>query len=324
MKRNLFNFKRMRGVALCFAAVALFAALVPAAPVVAAGISANPTYGNFDTTFSIQANGFQRNEIVDTWVGIPNLSAVNTGTLRANDAGSVAWTFKPKPSQGGGEYIAVAKGRVSGQVSVKFNVVAPPQEPKPKPNPTAKPVTIAPVSERTVQFSGKGYQAGELVNTWYQAPNGAVTGYRNFTADAWGNLAFNFTMEPNQMYGGWQLVGRGTRSGQTNYITFSFFGTVSDVRASNPITKPAPYYDFWQGGFKPGEQVSVWLGLPNGANQALGIVTATSGGNVYYRVNILPGWQNGGYIVVAYGWNSHVTKWQRFSYFDGHVERLYP
>lgn len=324
MKRNLFHSKTARWVAFAFAAVVLFAVFVPAVPVAAAGISANPTYGNFDTTFSIKASGFQRNEIVDTWVGLPNLSAVNTGTLRADSAGSVSWSFKPKTSQGGGEYIAVANGRASGQFAVKFNVIAPPQEPKPKPNPTAKPVTIAPVSERTVQFSGKSYQPGELVNTWYRLPNGTVQGYQDFYADAWGNLAFNFTVAPDWLYGGWQLVGRGARSGQTNFVTFSFFRTVSDVRASNPITKPAPYYDFWQGGFKPGEQVSIWVGLPNGTTKAQGLVNATGGGNAYYRVNIPPGWQYGGYVVAAYGWNSHVVKWQRFSYFDGHVERLYP
>ena len=313
-----------RWLAFAFAAVALFVTLIAAAPVAAASISVDPTYGNFDTTFNLKAGGFQRNEIVDTWVGLPNLSAVGTGTLRADDAGNVRWSFKPKVSQGGGEYIAVANGRASGQVSIKFNVVAPPQD-KPKPGPTSAPlVTIAPVAERTVPFSGKGYQPGELVNTWYQTPNGSVQGYQNFYADAWGNLAFNFTVAPNWMYGGYQLVGRGTRSGQTNYVTFSFFRTVSDVRASNPITKAAPYYDFWQGGFKPGEQVSVWIGLPNGNTVAQGIVNATNGGNVYYRVKILPGWQYGGYVVAAYGWNSHVTKWQRFSYFDGHVERLYP
>lgn len=323
MKRNHFRSNGVRWVAFVFAAVVFFATFITAAPVAAASISANPTYGNFDTTYSFQADGFQRNEIVDTWVGLPNLSAVNTGTFRANDSGRVSWSFKPKTSQGGGEYIAVANGRVSGQVSVKFNVVAPPSEPKPNPNPAPKPVTIAPVSERTVQFSGKNYQGGELVNTWYMAPNGVVTGYQNFYADAWGNLAFNFTVPPNWMYGGYQLVGRGTRSGTTNYITFSFFRTVSDVRASNPITKPAPYFDFWQGGFLPGEQVSIWIGLPNGTTQAMAIVNATGGGNVYYRVNIAPGWQYGGYVVAAYGWKSHVTKWQRFSYF-GTVERLYP
>ncbi len=323
MKQNQFR-SNWRWVALCFAAVALFAMLISAAPVAAASISADPLYGNFDTTFSFKANGFQRNEIVDTWVGLPNLSAVNTGVLRADDAGSVAWQFKPKTSQGGGEYIAVAKGRVTGQVSIKFNVVAPPQEPKPNPNPTAKPVTIPPLSERTAQFSARGYQAGELVNAWYRLPNGTVQSYKNFTADAWGNLSFPFVMQPGQLYGGWQVVGRGARSGNTQYITFSWFGTVTDVRASNPITKPAPYFDFWQGGFKPGEQISVWIGMPNGFVVSQGIMNATSGGNLYYRVNILPEWQNGGYIVAAYGWNSDVTKWQRFSYFDGHVERLYP
>ncbi|MBI4670151.1 MAG: hypothetical protein HY741_00580 [Chloroflexi bacterium] len=323
MKRNHIRFTGARWVAFGFAAVAFFAMLLSAAPVVAAGISANPTYGNFDTTYTFQANGFQRNEIVDTWVGLPNLSAVNTGALRADDAGRVSWSFKPKTSQGGGEYIAVANGRVSGRVSAKFNVVAPPQDKPSNPAKTTQVVTIAPVSERTVQFSGRSYQAGELVNTWYRAPNGVVTGYRDFYADAWGNLAFNFTVPSNWMYGGYQLVGRGTRSGTTDYITFSFFRTVSDVRANNPITKPAPYFDFWQGGFSSGEQVSIWVGLPNGATQAAAIVNATGGGNVYYRVNILPSWQYGGYVVAAYGWKSHVTKWQRFSYF-GTVERLYP
>jgi hypothetical protein len=323
MKRNHFRFSNVRWVAFAFAAVVLFATLISAAPAAAAGISVDPTYGNFDTTFTIRANGFQRNEIVDTWVGLPNLSAVSTGTLRANDAGSVSWSFKPKPSQGGGEYIAVANGRVSGRVFVKFNVVAPPQE-KPQPSATTAPVvTIAPVSDRTVQFSGRGYQAGELVNTWYQLPNGTVQGYQNFYADAWGNLAFNFTVGPDWMYGGYQLVGRGTRSGTTDWVTFSFFRTVSDVRANNPITKAAPYYDFWQGGFTPGEQVSIWVGLPNGTTQAQSIVNANGKGFVYYRVNILPSWQYGGYVVAAYGWKSHVTQWQRFSYF-GSVERLYP
>lgn len=324
MKQQFLSSNPARWLVMVFAAFALAGALISAAPVAAAGISADPTYGNFDTRFQLKASGFQRSEIVDTWVSLPKLSAVNTGTFRANDAGSVAWTFKPTVNQGGGEYIAVARGRVSGEVSVKFNVIAPPKEPKPNPNPTAKPVVIVPVSERTAQFSGRGYQPGELVNTWYHSPNGSVVGYQNFYADAWGNLAFNFVVAPNSMYGGYQLVGRGTRSGVTNWITFSFFRTISDVRANNPITKPAPYYDFWQGGFKPGETVSVWIGLPNGTTQAATITTATSGGNVYYRVNIGPGWQYGGYLVAAYGWTSHVTKWQRFSYFDGSVNRMYP
>src|SRR6187399_2525543 len=133
------NMKRLtRLFALTIAAVATFTSILAASPAAAAGISADPTYGNFDTTFTFHANGFQRNEIVDTWVGLPNLSAVNTGALHANDAGAVTWTFKPKVGNGGGEYIAVANGRVSGQVSVKFNVVASPKD-NPTPNPTPKP-----------------------------------------------------------------------------------------------------------------------------------------------------------------------------------------
>lgn len=321
MKRNL-RFS-LRLAALTLAAVAILASILAPTPAAAAGISAEPNYGNFDTTYTFSANGFQRNEIVDTWIGLPNLSAVTTGTFSANDAGAVKWTFKPKASQGGGEYIAVAKGRVSGQVSVKFNVVSPPKDPAPKPT-TAPPVVIVPLSERTAQYSARGFQGGELVNTWYQSPNGTITGYQNFYADAWGNLTFPFVMYQGQMFGGWQVVGRGTRSGNTQFITFSWFGKVTDVRASNPVVKAAPYYDWVQSGFKAGEQVTLWVGFPQGGTQTLGTVTANGSGTVAYRVNIQPGWQFGGYIVAGYGATSKVTKWQRFSYFGTSVQRMYP
>lgn len=317
MKRSL------RLFAILLAAVAICASIVAPAPAAAAGISADPTYGNFDTTFSFSANGFQRNEIVDTWIGLPNLSAVSTGTFSAGDAGTVKWSFKPKTTNGGGEYIAVAKGRVSGQVFVKFNVIAPPK-PETNPTPAPKPVVIPPLSARTAQFSARGYQGGEVVDVWYQAPNGTVFGYPNYTADAWGNLSFPFVMTPGQMFGGWRVVGRGTRSGNTQWIQFSWFGTVSSVEASNPILVPAPYYDFVQGGFTPGEVVSLWIGMPNSTSQSLTLKTADGNGNISYRVNILPGWQFGGYVVAGYGWKSHVTKWQRFSYFGHYVQRLYP
>ena len=313
----------LRWLVLVLAAVVFVGGMISAAPAAAAGVSADPASGGLDTTYTFTANGFQRNEIVDTWIGIPNLSAVSTGTRNADDSGKLRWSFTPKTNYGGGEYIAVAKGRFSGQVSVKFNVATPPKEDTGSNSNNNATAVIAPVSDRTVQFSGRDYQAGELVNTWYLSPNGKVYGYQNLSADAWGNLAFNFTVPTNWMFGGYQLVGRGTRSGNTAYITFSFFGTVSDVRASKPITHPAPYYDFWQSGFTPGEQVSLWIGLPNGTTQAMTLVNANGSGKVYYRVNIPPGWQYGGYIVAAYGWSSHVTQWQRFSYF-GSVERLYP
>lgn len=321
MKRTL-RFP-LRFAALILAAVAIFSSILAPTPAAAAGISASPTYGNFDTTYTFNANGFQRNEIVDTWIGLPNLSAVSPITLHANDAGAVTWTFKPKTTNGGGEYIAVAKGRVSGEVFVKFIVVSPPKEPDPKPT-TVPPVVIVPLSERTAQFSARGYQGGELVNTWYQAPNGAIIGYQNFYADAWGNISFPFVMNNGQMFGGWQVVGRGTRSGNTQYIQFSWFGKVTDVRASNPILQAAPHYDWVQGGFTPGERVSLWVGFPQGGTQALGDVTANSSGTVSYRVNILPGWQYGGYVVAGYGAKSHLTKWQRFSYFGSSPQRLYP
>lgn len=314
-------FRRLSFIA-AITALTVFGIL--AVPVAAAGISVDPTYGNFDTTFSIHASGFQRNEIVDTWITVANGSTISTGTKRADDSGNVSWSFKPQTSYGGGEYIAVAHGRVTGEVFAKFNVVAPPSE-KPAPNgdTEVKEQVLAPVSQYTVPFSGSGYLAGETVATWYQLPNGNAYAYKNFYADAWGNLAFDFTVGKNWMYGGYILVGRGLRSGNTAYVRFSYFGSVSDIRANKPITKPSPYYDFNQSGFRAGERVSLWIGLPNGTNQALGLVYANGSGVVNYRVNILPGWPAGGYIVVAYGWTSHVIKWQRFAYF-GHVERLYP
>ncbi len=314
--------KLTRWFSLIAAVAALGLSLAVAAPASAASITISQNCGGLGETCEFQATGFQNNEIVDTWVGLPNLSAVSTGTYQAA-GGSVSFDFYVDPSYGGGEYIAVAHGRVSGEVSTKFVVSAPPSSSTDNNVTPPPPAPIAPVSERTVAFSGSGYRPGEIVSTWYMAPNGAVTAYQDFTADAWGNLSFNFTVPANWMFGGYQLVGRGMSSGNTAYITFSFFGTVSDVRANKPITTQTPYFDFWQGGFIPGEQVSLWLGLPNGTTQALGIVNATAGGNAYYRVFLTPSSPYGGYIVAAYGWKSQKTLWQRFSYF-GEVNRLYP
>lgn len=318
----MFTFKWIRGIAVLALALAALVGLSTATPAYAANPAMSGSCGAVGESCTFTASGFQNNEIVDTWVGLPNLSAVSTGTFKAA-GGMVSFNFTVKPSYGGGEYTAVARGRVSGETFTKFNIYTPPSEPTPNPNNNPAPAPIAPVGERTAGFNGSGYKAGEVVNTWYMAPNGVVTGYSDFVADSWGNLTFNFVVPANWMAGGYQLVGRGASSGNTAYITFSFFGTVTDVRASKPITQVAPYFDFWQGGFAPGEQVSLWLGMPNGATQALGIKNATAGGNVYYRITLSPGSPAGGYIVAAYGWKSHVTLWQRFSYF-GEVHRMYP
>jgi hypothetical protein len=305
---------------LILAAVAIFASILPATSAAAAGISASPTYGDFDTTYTFKADGFQPNEIVDTWIGLPNLSAVSTGVQRASASGTVTWSFKPLPSYGGGEYIAVARGRASGEFATKFNVVAPPNNNtggnnNNNNNNQPQPAPVIPASERTVQFNASGYLGGETVATWYQAPNGTVTAYQNFTADAWGNLSFPFTVGSSWMYGGYQVVGYGLKSGNTQYIQFAFFGRVSGGESSKPVTKPAPYYDFAASGFRAGEMVSLWIGLPNGTTQALTNTTADSKGNVYFRVNIIPGWPYGGYVVAAYGWQSRVTQWRQFAYF---------
>lgn len=310
MKRTL------RWFALVAAATALFAFLVPAAPAAAAGISADPTWGGLDTTFTIQANGFQRYEIVDTWVGLPNLSAVGTGTQRADASGRVVWSFKPKASYGGGEYIAVAHGRVSGEVATKFNVGVPIDN---NPTPVPPKPYIGTLAERTVQFGARGYAGGETVVTWFQDPSGHVTSYQTFVADAWGNLSFPFTVGPSWTYGGYQLVGRGLKSGNTQWIQFAFFGRITGGESSAPILNSAPYYDLWLTGYLPGETVSIWLSFPNGTTQAIARTTATAGGNVYYRVNVQPGWPYGGYVVAAYGWRSHVSKAHTFAYFDGKV-----
>lgn len=318
----------LRLIGLTVAAAAIFASVIAPAPAAAAGISAEPTYGNFETTFSFEANGFQRNEIVDTWVTVPNGESIGTGTLTADEDGVVEWTFAPQTSYGGGEYIAVAHGRGSGEHAVKFVVVAPSNaQPEPSDNEDedtdSKPVPIAPLSERTAYFTGRGFQAGEVVATWYTAPNGESVTYKNMTADAWGNLEFPFVLGPGWMYGSYNLVGHGMTSKNTEYVTFSWFGTVTDARASKPVVTPSPRFDFAQGGFTPNGIVSVWITLPNGKSESLTLTRADGNGNLYYRVNIPPSYLYGGYLVAAYDWKTGVTKWQRFSYF-GEVNRMYP
>lgn len=305
-------------------AVAFLTFIVTGTPASAAklGLEVDPLAGGFDTTYTITASGFQPNETIDTWVGVPSLNAVGTGERQADASGYLSYDFKPKTNYGSGEYVAVLRGRASGEVSFKFYVDAVPfkNDNPPAPVTEPKPQPISNVTDRTLKFSGTGFHGGELVSTWFQYPNGTVQGWSNYYSDAWGNVSFDFTVGTNWIYGGYRLVARGTRSGNTAYVEFSYFGSISSVVASKPIQNPTPYYDFDQGGFRGGERVSVWIRFPNGTTQNLGIVTANGNGNIHYHTVIGPTWLYGQYTIAAYGWTSKATKWQAFSYF-GSVNR---
>lgn len=299
--------------------LAIVALLAMSVPVLAANMTVDPVAGGYDTTFSISVTGFNRGETIARWVTLPNLQSVSLGKQVAANDGTLDFDITIDPKWPQGEFIAVAHGLSSGrEYFTKFNVSG--AVVKPTPVSTSTPTGNGPMvwighpGGKTMWYQGRGYSANELVAAWYHAANSPAIALPNQRADAWGNLVFSFTVPNGSRYGGYLIVAQGLTSKHKTTNTVSYFGTLTDQRASDPIKKWAPSYEFVADGFQAGERVSIWVTLPNGTSQALATVT-TLDGLIDYTYMLPPTVPYGGYIIVAYGWMSRVQVWERFSYF---------
>ncbi len=260
------------------------------APAYAAGMSVDPTAGSTDTTFSVQADGFNKNENVATWVQAPNGTTIDLGEIKADSAGSVAFDVTPDSSWKAGEAIAVAHGLSSGhEYSVKFTVSAGgSSDDDSSDTDTSSGSYIANDSDRTLTFYGSGYTAGERVAAWFQYPSELSTSTAHalpdVTADASGNVSFSFTVGAAYPFGGYNIAAQGASSKHTTYNTFSYFGTITDQytywaygtgTSSGSITAAVWQGQYWNNMYLSGDPVLVrqdaainfnWNGSSPGAN----------------------------------------------------------
>lgn len=272
------------------AVITLFLA-VNSIPAYAAGMSVNPTWGSTDTTFSVQADGFNKNERVSTWVQTSDGTTIDLGEVQADASGNVSFSVTPASSWSEGEVIAVAHGLSSGnEYSVKFNIAAGSSSSgdDSSDTDTTSGAYIPNDSDRTLTFYGSGYTAGERVAAWFQYPNelstDAAHALPDVYADASGNVSFSFTLGSDYPFGGYNIAAQGASSKHTTYNTFSYFGTITDQFAywsngtgtsTGNITAAVWQGSYWNNMYLSGSPVLVrqdaainfdWGGSSPGAN----------------------------------------------------------
>ena len=98
-------------VAVC----AVFIFLAPHAS--AAGMRVSPYGGDYDTTYTVYADGFVPGERVDTWVNKPYQWRVGQGEYTADADGAIEFEFRPDVTWGTGGFFASAHGNTSGPSS---------------------------------------------------------------------------------------------------------------------------------------------------------------------------------------------------------------
>jgi PA14 domain len=257
----MLKFKSIIVMVIALITVSLFSVM----PAFASGMTVDPKAGSIDTTYDVQANGFNVNETVSTWVQLSNGTTIALGQLKADNSGSVEFSVTPARSWKAGEVIAVAHGLSSKhEYSAKFTIV-PSGDNSSNTTVTSGTVITNGSDSKSLTFYGSGYLPGERVAAWFQYPNELGTGtahaLSDITADASGNVSFGFTVGSDWMFGGYDIAAQGAQSKHTTYNTFSYFGTVSDQRAywtvSSTISSLVWQGQYWNNTSLSGDPVLV-------------------------------------------------------------------
>lgn len=259
------KFKSILVIVIALVTVSLFSTMLPLAAL-ASGMTVDPTAGSIDTTYDVQANGFNVNETVSTWIQLSNGTTIALGQLKADSSGSIEFSVTPESSWKAGEVIAVARGLSSKrEYFAKFTIVPSGDNSNNSGTVTSGSVITNGSDSKSLTFYGSGYLPGERVAAWFQYPNELGTGtahaLSDVTADASGNVRFGFTVGSGWMFGGYDIAAQGAQSKHTTYNTFSYFGTVSDQRAywtvSSTISSLVWQGQYWNNTSLSGDPVLV-------------------------------------------------------------------
>ncbi len=272
---------------------ALFFSLV--SDVSAAGLWVSPSGGDYDTTFTATATGFEPGERVDTWVNKPYAWRVGQGEYTADASGTIEFEFRPDVTWGTGGFFASAEGLSSGRgYTGSFSIggggfpLAPCG---------CRAVFLGSPGGTAVNYNAQGYGSSEIVVVYMTDPSAQIHRLPNAQADPWGNLAFPVYLSQDSLYGPYLFTARGLTTGRESYNTLTFWGGIQNHRSSNPISFATPAVTLNGVGFQPNEKIILRL------NNTIVPPTlqATPEGTLQYTYIIVPGTPFGEYTLSATG-----------------------
>jgi hypothetical protein len=292
------------------ALVALALSLAPS--VSAAGLWVSPYSGDYDTTYTAHATGFEPGERVDTWVNRPYAWRVGQGEYTADSSGAIEFDFRPDVTWGTGGFFASAQGLSSGrEYTGSFTIGGGGYPLAPC---GCRAVFLGSPGGTAVNYNAQGYGSSEIVVVYMTDPSAQIHRLPNAQADPWGNLAFPVYLSQDSLYGPYLFTARGLTTGRESYNTLTFWGGIRDHRSSNPISFATPAVTLNGFGFQPNEKIVLRL------NNTIVPPTlqASPEGTLQYTYILVPGTPFGEYILSATGAVSKAVTSQRFRW-DGIV-----
>lgn len=175
-------------------------------------ISVTPTSGQPGTTFAFRATGYNDIEKLDTWLEDPNGVRRDGPTgVRANRDGIVTWEWTAPADAIAGNWTMIARGEDT--LLLQRAVVSIIRE---TPPPAGPPASVSPARGprgTTFTFRAGGYERGERVGYWLNAPDGSIVRFdQEAGADRDGFVTITWTAPADAQRGRWIMALRSSQS----------------------------------------------------------------------------------------------------------------
>jgi hypothetical protein len=229
--------------------------------------------------------------------GVVNMPPNFTTNFQTDVAGDLYFDFPITNKWPYGCYQLSAFGNSSGQSATGFLVV----KPRPSSPPPASPAKLAvwrngtfeasAVHDSLVNIHGAGFLPNELVGVWITQPDGSVIGHPTQVSSDAGNFESTFQFTSVHQTGKYTFTALGLTSGFQVFAPFELQGgtSIPSGWAQLRVAYPYPAATSQNGKFLtvagtlfgPGEQVGIWLTLPDGSVRGLPTQVADGNGDFY-------------------------------------------
>jgi hypothetical protein len=227
--------------------------------------SVTPQSGPPDTPFYFSAEGFDPNEYVLFWEIDPNGEPYpEHEQLRADDQGRLEWRWDAPNSSIPGQWMMVVRGKVSDiKIQIPFTV---------EPVPSEAPITVEPAAGSpgvVLDFEARGYNSGEIIDTWASGPGGTTYELERDTANRRGIARWTWRVPADIPEGEWEMIARGRDSRVLRKITIPIYRAAppetEDVAGVTPqVGPPGTTFTFYGTGYERRKLVGYWLTRPDG------------------------------------------------------------
>jgi hypothetical protein len=309
-----------------------------------------------DSSFGSELHGFIDRETISISIQFPDgriFSLADTvlldgvvdmpphyrSIIEADVAGDVYFEFPVTNRWPYGCYELTAVGAGSGQRATGYLVVAP----RVSSGPAASPAKLAVWNNGTfdafaphdslVNIHGTFFGPNEPIDVWITQPDGTVLGYPRQVASDVGNFQSSFQFTSANQTGKYMFTALGKWSGYQVFAPFELRAKPSVEQGWAELSVAFPYPASTTQNrlvvivgklFQPGEEVGLWMTLPDNAVRGLPTQIADGNGDFYVEIQLDERLPVGSYDVTASGLRSGRLQIATFDIREGQFNPVPP